>query len=258
MLFLVLGPTLIGGRCYDKPGKKDCGSDCIPREQPCNGTCRHDQCQTKNKTCVELLDINRFSSMRHIQLIQLTFTQVRTATGKTVTESALSRVTSVTRSAGRSSARTRRAPVWTRRWTGQRRRRSWASTRSRAARACVWGRPSCAATPAATAASSAGAQTPASVSQSGKNLKQYVSGYFGLSDFRSKNVLKTGQMLRRSCGCVCIPYASRCEGRCGRGQCLEAGQCVSELERDDQGRRLRRACNEECSAWTAQCTHEWS
>ena len=65
-------------------------------------------------------------------------------------------------------------------------------------------------------------------------------------------------MLRRSCGCVCIPYASRCEGRCGRGQCLEAGQCVSELERDDQGQRLRRACNEECIAWTEQCTHEWN
>ena len=112
--------------------------------------------------------------MRHIQLIQLTFIQVKMATGKTVTESALSRVTSVTRSAGRSSARTRRAPAWTQRWTGQRRRRSWASTRSRAARGRVWGRPSCAPTPAATAASSAGARTPPSVSQSGKNQKRYV------------------------------------------------------------------------------------
>ena len=112
--------------------------------------------------------------MRHIQLIQRTFTQVRMATGKTVTGSALSRVTSVTRNVGRSSARTQRAPAWTRSWTGQRRRRSWASTRSRAARGRVWGRPSCAATPAATAASSAGTQTPPSVSQSGKNQKRYV------------------------------------------------------------------------------------
>ena len=53
------GPALIGGRCYDKPGMKDCGTDCIPREEPCNGTCRHDQCQAKNKKCQELLDINR-------------------------------------------------------------------------------------------------------------------------------------------------------------------------------------------------------
>ena len=112
--------------------------------------------------------------MRHIQLIQRTFTQVRMATGKTVTGSALSRVTSVTRNVGRSSARTQRAPAWTRSWTGQRRRRSWASTRSRAARGRVWGRPSCAATPAATAASSAGTQTPPSVSQSGKTQKRYV------------------------------------------------------------------------------------
>ena len=81
--------------------------------------------------------------------------------------------------------------------------------------------------------------------------------YFGQTVGQSI-VFKTGQLLRRSCGCVCIPYASRCQGRCGRGQCLEAGQCVSELERDDQGERLRRACNEECIAWTEQCRHDWS
>ena len=99
------------------------------------------------------------------------------ATGKTVTEPALSRVTSVTRSAGRSSARTRRAPAWTRSWTGQRRRRSWASTQSRAVRGRVWGRGSYAATHADTAASSAGARTPASVSQSGKYQKRFVDVY---------------------------------------------------------------------------------
>ena len=58
--FAFLGPTPIGGRCYDQPGKKDCGTDCILREIPCNGTCRHDQCLSKNKKCQELLDINRF------------------------------------------------------------------------------------------------------------------------------------------------------------------------------------------------------
>ena len=107
-------------------------------------------------------------------VLHVTLNQVRMATGRIVTEPALSLVTNVTRSAGRSSARTRGAAVWTRSWTGVRRTRSAASTASRAARASVWGRTSSATTPAATAPSTAGARTQPSVSLSRRNQKRWV------------------------------------------------------------------------------------
>ena len=258
MLFLVLGPTLIGGRCYDKPGKKDCGSDCIPREQPCNGTCRHDQCQTKNKTCVELLDINRFSSMRHIDTTDSTdFYSSQNGYWKNCHGVCIEPRDKCDEKCGAEQCEDAEGacvdPELDR--TEAEKELGLYPVKS-CEGVCVGATQLCS---NSCGHSSQFCWSPhTSQCLSVREKSETVCRYLGQSDVRNNDVLKTGQMLRRSCGCVCIPYASRCEGRCGRGQCLEAGQCVSELERDDQGRRLRRACNEECSAWTAQCTHEWS
>ena len=52
------GPTPIGGFCFDQKDKKDCGKKCIPKSEPCNGTCSYDQCLLNNK-CQPLMDEQR-------------------------------------------------------------------------------------------------------------------------------------------------------------------------------------------------------
>ena len=39
--------TRIGGLCYGKPDKRQCGSECIPRSELCNGKCGYEQCVDK-------------------------------------------------------------------------------------------------------------------------------------------------------------------------------------------------------------------
>ena len=50
---------------------------------------------------------------------------------------------------------------------------------------------------------------------------------------------KDFKFLRRSCGCTCIPFASLCYGRCGRGQCKHGNKCLDELEVNYKNERIR-------------------
>ena len=59
-------PVPIAGFCFDQKDKKDCGSDCIPLEEPCNNTCLSDQCLSEENTCLPVFDEHRYSKVKHL------------------------------------------------------------------------------------------------------------------------------------------------------------------------------------------------
>lgn len=49
-------PRPLGGFCFGQDDKKECGEDCIPKHEPCNGTCAYNQCLGKGGRCRPLTE----------------------------------------------------------------------------------------------------------------------------------------------------------------------------------------------------------
>jgi len=63
---------------------------------------------------------------------------------------------------------------------------------------------------------------------------------------------KDGSLVRKSCHCICHPYAELCDEKCDRSQCREGDFCLEELEKRD-GKRLRTSCEGKCVPWGHKC-----
>merc|ERR1712080_247482 len=61
-----------------------------------------------------------------------------------------------------------------------------------------------------------------------------------------------GNLIRRGCDCVCIPYSNLCKGRCNHGQCQEGTRCLEELE-VREGSRIRTTCEGRCIPFNEKC-----
>jgi len=63
---------------------------------------------------------------------------------------------------------------------------------------------------------------------------------------------KDGSLVRRSCHCICLPYAELCDGKCDRSQCRDGDLCLEELEKKG-GKRVRTSCEGNCVPWGEKC-----
>jgi len=64
-----------------------------------------------------------------------------------------------------------------------------------------------------------------------------------------------GKKLRSQCECKCIPYAEKCKGSCGVGECEEGGRCVDALELNQKNERFRKSCEGQCIPWDQNCEY---